>query len=439
MSSDVDTVDYTVELALCANLTLEHNGTDLNISKLCPGNASQDYESEFDWNYVHNIEIPRLLAEFTFPKAHEWALISAYVVVFILALAGNILVIFAVLRNPQMRTVTNYYIINLSVADILVSIICMPITVVMDTTETWYFGYVACKAIPYFQVVSMSVSVFTLSAIAIDRYFAICRPLLFKTTAKRALSIILLIWAVSFLIPAPQAVVYQTERPLERFIYLTKCYEKSWQGTVEQKVYHIILVCVGYVIPLSMVTVAYTLVCKQLWSSIPGTFESRNDGKSTKENDVINKSTENQLLSRRKVAKMLIVVVIIFAICYLPLHVLNILRQFPDVFMQFEYDLSQRDVFHVPFFVAHWFAYANSATNPIIYNFLSAKFRREFRAAFQQCCGCCKRRRRPRRRRPGYRTSLFNSSTHSKSYNMYTTTEHISMSVLRRSSDKVRM
>ena len=146
------TLNYTDAMALCENLTLVQNLTDYNISQLCLGNASFDYSSDYDWDYVHNIEIPKLLAEFTFPKAHEWALIAAYVIVFILALAGNILVIVAVLRNPQMRTVTNYYIINLSAADILVSLICMPVTVVMDTTETWYFGYVACKVIPYFQV-----------------------------------------------------------------------------------------------------------------------------------------------------------------------------------------------------------------------------------------------------------------------------------------------
>ncbi|XP_077864375.1 orexin receptor type 2-like [Saccoglossus kowalevskii] len=287
-------------------------------------------------------------------------------------------------------------------------------------------------------VVSMSVSVLTLSAIAVDRYFAICQPLMFKTTARRALTTILIIWVVSFIIPIPQSVMHVTEPTTHAdspfsYLSLTKCYEKLWQETIQQKIYHVVLVCIIYIIPLSMVTVAYILVCKQLWAAIPGSERCDRKSSPTK-NGVVNRPAENQILSRRKVAKMLIIVAVIFAVCYLPLHLLNIIRQFPSVF-EFVDDLSQRDVFHVPFLVAHWLAYANSATNPIIYNFLSAKFRKEFRAAFA-CC-CLSRQSRARRgRRGGYRSSYFAST--SKSYGV-STTEQITLSSLRRSSDKVRV
>jgi len=55
-------------------------------------------------------------------------------------------------RNRTMRTVTNYFIVNLAVADFLVILICLPPTVLWDVTETWFMGNVACKMVLYFQV-----------------------------------------------------------------------------------------------------------------------------------------------------------------------------------------------------------------------------------------------------------------------------------------------
>lgn len=51
-----------------------------------------------------------------------------------------------------MRTVTNYFIVNLSLADVLVTIICLPASLVVDITETWFFGQTLCKIVPYLQV-----------------------------------------------------------------------------------------------------------------------------------------------------------------------------------------------------------------------------------------------------------------------------------------------
>lgn len=61
-------------------------------------------------------------------------------------------VCFAVWKNRHMRTVTNYFIVNLSLADVLVTIICLPASLVVDITETWFFGQTLCKIVPYLQV-----------------------------------------------------------------------------------------------------------------------------------------------------------------------------------------------------------------------------------------------------------------------------------------------
>lgn len=56
--------------------------------------------------------------------------ILAYVLIFSLCMVGNILVCFIVLKNRQMRTVTNIFILNLAISDLLVGILCLPITLV---------------------------------------------------------------------------------------------------------------------------------------------------------------------------------------------------------------------------------------------------------------------------------------------------------------------
>lgn len=65
---------------------------------------------------------------------------------------GNILVCIAVYANATMRTVTNIFIVNLAIADLLVIILCLPPTVIWDVTETWFLGEAMCKGILYLQV-----------------------------------------------------------------------------------------------------------------------------------------------------------------------------------------------------------------------------------------------------------------------------------------------
>lgn len=91
------------------------------------------------------------LADFLKPSGWDFVLISMHLSVFIAGIIGNSLVCIAVYRNYTMRNVTNYYIVNLAVADLMVIILCLPSTVLWDVTETWFLGNYLCKAIPYLQ------------------------------------------------------------------------------------------------------------------------------------------------------------------------------------------------------------------------------------------------------------------------------------------------
>ncbi|XP_062467592.1 neuropeptide FF receptor 1 isoform X1 [Pezoporus occidentalis] len=96
--------------------------------------------------------------------------ILAYSFIFLMCVIGNILVCFIVMKNRQMRTVTNVFILNLAISDLLVGIFCMPTTLVDNLITGWPFDNTMCKMSGLVQGMSVSASVFTLVAIAVERY-----------------------------------------------------------------------------------------------------------------------------------------------------------------------------------------------------------------------------------------------------------------------------
>lgn len=93
-----------------------------------------------------------MIREFIWPTTFEWCLVVFYVLVFVLGVVGNALVCFVVWNDRRLRSVTNLFIVNLSVVDFLIIIVCLPPTVLGDVTETWYLGPVMCKIVIYLQV-----------------------------------------------------------------------------------------------------------------------------------------------------------------------------------------------------------------------------------------------------------------------------------------------
>nr|XP_057914027.1 orexin receptor type 2 [Doryrhamphus excisus] len=380
--------------------------------------------------------------EYLHPKQYEWVLIVAYVVVFVVSLIGNSLVCFAVWKNRHMRTVTNYFIVNLSIADVLVTIICLPASLVVDITETWFFGQTLCKVVPYLQTISVSVSVLTLSCIAQDRWYAICHPLMFKSTAKRACKSIVVIWVVSCIIMIPQAIVMESSSLLPALANKTSLFtvcDERWGAEVYPKVYHSCFFMVTYFAPLCLMVVAYIQICRKLWcQQIPGStsgmqrkWKSMQCSVSTpgpgesvrvKTNTVC--AEIKQIRARRKTARMLMVVLFVFALCYLPISVLNVMKR---VFGAFK-NTNDRETVYAWFTFSHWLIYANSALNPIIYNFLSGKFREEFKAAFSCHCYCQGQRERPKRTRA--RMSTDSRKSLSTQVNHMDTVSHISDQVV---------
>ncbi|XP_072405886.1 orexin receptor type 2 isoform X2 [Chiloscyllium punctatum] len=260
-----------------------------------------------------------------------------------------------------------------------------------------------CSLSPWsetYWTVAVSVSVLTLSCIALDRWYAICHPLLFKSTARRARNSIIAIWIVSCALMIPQAVVMECNVMVpelaNKTLLFTIC-DEHWGDDIYPKIYHICFFIVTYVAPLCMMILAYFQIFRKLWcQQIPGTSSvvqrnwkpralqcsSQKAGRGQVKSRINAVAAEiKQIQTRRKTARMLLVVFIFFTLCYLPISILNVLKR---VFGTFD-NVNNRATLYAWFTFSHWLVYANSAANPIIYNFLSGKFREEFKTAFS-CC-----------------------------------------------------
>ena len=112
-------------------------------------------------------ELP--VANFTLPWWQQLFFYIIFVAMFVVAAGGNIIVIWIVLAHKRMRTVTNYFLVNLAVADVMISLLNTPFNFVFNLYQDWWFDRIYCKFCFFISPCAISASVLTFMAIAIDR------------------------------------------------------------------------------------------------------------------------------------------------------------------------------------------------------------------------------------------------------------------------------
>uniref|UniRef100_A0A1I8JIE4 G_PROTEIN_RECEP_F1_2 domain-containing protein n=1 Tax=Macrostomum lignano TaxID=282301 RepID=A0A1I8JIE4_9PLAT len=99
--------------------------------------------------------------------------ITFYATIGLMGTLGNALVVFVVLRKRSMQTITNIFITNMAISDIIMSTLNVPLTPAAMFMDSWTLPSLVCKLMPMTMGVSVYVSSLTSTAIAIDRYFVI--------------------------------------------------------------------------------------------------------------------------------------------------------------------------------------------------------------------------------------------------------------------------
>uniref|UniRef100_A0A8D0BV08 Adenosine receptor A2 n=1 Tax=Salvator merianae TaxID=96440 RepID=A0A8D0BV08_SALMN len=306
--------------------------------------------------------------------------IAVELVIAVLSITGNVLVCWAVAINTTLKNATNYFLVSLAVADIAVGLLAIPFAITISIgLET---NFHCCLFLACFVLVLTQSSIFSLLAVAVDRYLAIKIPLRYKSlvTGKRARGLIAILWILSFGIGLTPLMGWnswakatenctafpnRTGSPEvgRRPDCLVKCLFEN-VVTMSYMVYFNFFGCVllPLLIMLGIYIKIFVVACKQLRQ-----MELMGNSHTTLQKEV-------------NAAKPLAIIVGLFALCWLPLHVLNCLTLFRPDFAR----SKPAWVMNLTIILSH----ANSVVNPIIYAYRIRDFRCTFRKIISQYVLC---------------------------------------------------
>ena len=168
----------------------------------------------------------------------------------ILGVIGNSVVIIAILRNKKLQTVTNYFVFNLAIADLLFTVCGVPTIISTTIAQKWLLGSIVCDAVGFLNSLFCTTSIWTLVMISINRYFNVAKANEIKNlyTRKKTVKIIICVWIFSAIASFPPLIGWSEFRAGANFCTING--KKSLS-------YSIVLGLVAYVIPLVFLTVLY--------------------------------------------------------------------------------------------------------------------------------------------------------------------------------------
>ncbi|XP_028655630.1 gastrin-releasing peptide receptor [Erpetoichthys calabaricus] len=316
---------------------------------------------------------------------------SVYGLIILIGLIGNITLIKIFCTVKSMRNVPNLFISSLALGDLLLLVTCAPVDASRYLADDWLFGRLGCKLIPFIQLTSVGVSVFTLTALSADRYKAIVRPMDIQTshaTAKICIRAVM-IWIFSMTLAVPEAIFsdLHTFHVMDTNKSFVSCAPYPHSGDLHPKIHSMVSFLVFYVIPLFIISIYYYYIAKNL---IRSAYNIPVEG---------NIHVRRQIESRKRLAKTVLVFVGLFAFCWLPNHVIYLYRSY-------HYSEVDTSLLHyISSICARILAFSNSCVNPFALYLLSKSFQKHFN---NQLC-CCRARLLMRTQSTGRSTTRITS------------------------------
>ncbi|XP_054617366.1 trace amine-associated receptor 1-like [Dunckerocampus dactyliophorus] len=267
----------------------------------------------------------------------------------IIIICGNLLIIISVVYFKQLHTPTNYLILSLAVADLLVGVLVFPLTIEFTVTYCAYQEELLCKVRSSVDVTLSIASILHLCCISIDRYHAVCKPLTYRTTitVHVVVFMILMSWCLS--------VVFTIAFVITDLNY-AKCGRKCY---IDVLIATILGFICSFYLPVSVMICIYVkifLVAQKQARSIQNTsYQSR-----------MPRAAVSKM--ERKATKTLTIVMGVFLICWSPYFLYTCVY------------LGKQAL--IPIAASEgltWLALSNSMLNPFIYAFFYSWFQSAFK------------------------------------------------------------
>ncbi|KAF6092093.1 adenosine A2b receptor [Phyllostomus discolor] len=281
-----------------------------------------------------------------------------------LSVAGNVLVCAAVGTSSALQTPTNYFLVSLAAADVAVGLFAIPfaITISLGISTDFY----SCLFLACFVLVLTQSSIFSLLAVAVDRYLAIGVPLRYKSlvTGTRARGVIAVLWVLAFCIGLTPFLGWNSKdsainctKPSNSTMNESCCFMKCLFENVVPMSYMVYFNFFGCVLPPLLIMLViyikiFMVACRQL--------------QRTEQMD------HSQTVLQREIhaAKSLAMIVGIFALCWLPVHAINCVTLFQPA----QAKNKPKWAMNMAILLSH----ANSVVNPIVYAYRNRDFRYTF-------------------------------------------------------------
>ncbi|KAF8360691.1 nmur-2 [Pristionchus pacificus] len=301
-----------------------------------------------------------------------------YILLLLLGVIGNACTCLVIIADKSMHNPTNFYLFSLAVSDIIILLLGLPMELhgVIGYVYPYEFSSFVCRLRAFLIEFTSYASVTVICAFSVERYFAICFPLRAKlfSTLTRAVTVILISWAVSFVAALPMAAIVNVQRlevppgvseemkklissdglTVDRTEFCAMDYTQ--EGKDRQKVLIYVSFLIFFTLPAILMSFMYGHIAVRLRCA---------DRMLTKDK---NEATSRTSRSRRTVIKVLVSVVVTFFAFWLPFHAQRLLSVFfndhPDAILT----ISAISTCY----------YSNSVCNPILYNILSENYRRAF-------------------------------------------------------------
>ena len=301
---------------------------------------------------------------------------SILVIICTVSVIGNITLFVIFTRKSTLRTISNGFLLNLAFADLLVSVLNMPITVVTIIEQEWIFGETACVFLGFTTMLSFVSSVMSLAMIAINRYYYVVRWRTYPAIFTRIKSVMFgaAVWLISSLISLPPLFGWAEYRFIPGKSY---CFV-FWPSDVYY-MYFMLTIC--FFGPLIAVSLSYFYIFKFTREAKRRVHQHRNTTKPHEEADPANDRNKKRFRMSReeiKITNTLLIVVACFVICWAPFAI----TMFIDVY----YPRPLPRTIDISTLLL---GYANSMCNPVVYGVRNQTFRSELTRQFRACFSTC--------------------------------------------------
>ncbi|XP_037616924.1 probable G-protein coupled receptor 19 isoform X1 [Sebastes umbrosus] len=275
-------------------------------------------------------------------------------VLWLVSILGNALVCLVIHRSRRTQSTTNYFVVSMACADLLMSLGWAPFILMQVASGRWPLSAAACKAVRYLQHLCPGVQVYVLLSISVDRFYTIVYPLSFKVSREKAKKMIVASWLFDAAFVSPCLFFYGSTSGSSHCDFFLP---DSWSSIAYAAV-HLLF---GFLVPVALIVSFYQRVVRYIW-------------RISADGHTVRRTMNIVPRTKVKTIKMFLMLNTVFFLTWTPFYV-------AQLWHPRESDGPGRQ--GLLFFSAiAWVSFSSTASKPTLYSVYNANFRRGMRETF---------------------------------------------------------